>query len=158
MNVCNHEHYYYLRICSDGGMNSSSCSSNIIALSSNVHRDISTSNLTVPRVSSSTSINTMRKDLSSGSFGSIEASADAQLQQQLTGEAPRTRMQSGNHMTNVAKVSPSGAAGSSRKSLTNFGSGVGIGSGDHDAYDACVFALGGEASKLQGHMASNIHK
>jgi hypothetical protein len=124
-----------------------------------LHRDLSSSNLSLPRDSSSTSISSMRKDLSSGSIGSIELSADAHQQQpQSAAEGSRMRALSGSNFSQVAKTSPSGALGSNRKGVSSSGAGGGAGSGDHDAYDACVFALGGGASRMQCHIAANMHR
>jgi hypothetical protein len=124
-----------------------------------LHRDISSSNLSLPRDNSSTSISTMRKDLSSGSIGSIEFSADAHQQQlQNAGEVSRMRSLSGSSSSHVTKVSPSGTVGSSRKGVSSSGAGGSAGSGDHDAYDSCVFALEGGASRMQCHLAANMHR
>ena len=134
-------------------INSSSSSNNVNALP--FQRDPSSSNLSLPRDSSNTSISSMRKDLSSGSIGSIDTSADVQ-QQHSNAEAPRLRAQTfgfgSSAQAHAPKASPSATVGSSRKGVP------GSGSGDHDAYDACVFALGGGAYRMQRNLAPNIHR
>ena len=139
----------FFTMYADGGMNSSSSSSSISALPFTLHRDSSSSNLSLPRDNSSASINTMHKDLSSGSIGSIETSVDTQQQQQNSSEPLRLRALTGNFSSaHVSKPSPPGAVGSGRKVVC---------SGDHDAYDSCVFALGGGAFRMPGH-STNMHR
>jgi hypothetical protein len=152
-------HNLQLTAVSDGGIiNTTSSSGNINALP--FQRDPIGSNPSLPRDSSSTSISSMRKDLSSGSIGSIDTSTDVQ-QQHSNADAPRMRAQTfgfgSSTQAHHPKASPSGTVGSNRKAVPGSG-GVGGGSGDYDAYDASVFALGGGAYRMQRHLAPNIHR
>lgn len=145
----------FVTLILDGGMINSSSGGNIINLA--FQRDRSNSNLFLPRDNSSTSISTMRKDPSNGSIGSIDTTAD--VQQQGTVEVPRIRSQTLHFgsaiLAHAPKSSPSAA--SSRKGVSGSAGGGG-GSGDHDAYDACVFALEGGAFRMQKHVAAHMHR
>lgn len=145
----------FVTLILDGGMINSCSGSNIINLA--FQRDRSSTNLVLPRDNSSTSISTMRKDMSNGSIGSIDTPAD--VQQQSTAEVPRTRAQTllfgSAALAHAHRSSPSVASG--RKGVPGSAGGGG-GSGDHDAYDACVFALEGGAFRMQRHVAAHMHR